>query len=47
VLIDEHLDRRRDHSPTLYALMMLELWARRFLDGAPTISPGTKGGAYA
>jgi asparagine synthase (glutamine-hydrolysing) len=33
-LVDEHLARRRDHGPRLWALLMLELWCRRFLDGS-------------
>jgi len=32
-LVDEHLAGRRDHGPRLWALLMLELWCRRFLDG--------------
>lgn len=31
-LVDEHLSRRWDHSARLWALLMLELWARNFLD---------------
>jgi asparagine synthase (glutamine-hydrolysing) len=31
-LIDEHVDSRRDHAYQLWALLMLELWARRWLD---------------
>ncbi len=31
-LIDEHVDSRRDHAYKLWALLMLELWARRWLD---------------
>jgi asparagine synthase (glutamine-hydrolysing) len=31
-LIDEHVDSRRDHAYKLWALLMLELWARRYLD---------------
>jgi asparagine synthase (glutamine-hydrolysing) len=34
-LIDEHADSRRDHAYKLWALLMLELWARRWLDGRP------------
>ena len=30
-LIDEHVDSRRDHAYKLWALLMLELWARRYL----------------
>jgi asparagine synthase (glutamine-hydrolysing) len=34
-LIDEHLSGRRDQSVRMWALVMLELWCRRFLDSAP------------
>jgi asparagine synthase (glutamine-hydrolysing) len=33
VLLDEHERGRRDHSTGLWALLMLELWQRRFVDG--------------
>jgi asparagine synthase (glutamine-hydrolysing) len=32
VLLDEHDRRRRDHSTQLWALMMLELWYRKYVD---------------
>jgi asparagine synthase (glutamine-hydrolysing) len=32
-LVDEHVDGRREHSFRLWALLMLELWFRRHLDG--------------
>ena len=32
LLLDEHERDRRDHSPALWALLMLELWHRRFVD---------------
>ncbi len=32
VLLDEHERGRRDHSMSLWALVMLELWQRQFLD---------------
>jgi len=31
-LLDEHFQRRRDHSPRIWRLLMLELWHRNFLD---------------
>jgi asparagine synthase (glutamine-hydrolysing) len=34
LLFDEHERQRRDHSHQLWALFMLELWHRTFLDGA-------------
>ena len=33
-VVAEHLDGRRDHALRIWGLMTLELWARRFLDGA-------------
>lgn len=33
LLLKEHAARRRDHSYSLWALFMLELWHRRFVDG--------------
>ena len=33
-LVDEHIARRADHSHRLWTLMMLEAWARTFLDRA-------------
>jgi len=38
VLLDEHRRGRRDHSSKLWALMMLELWHRQFLDDSKTTS---------
>jgi asparagine synthase (glutamine-hydrolysing) len=32
VLLNEHEQRRRDHSQGLWALLMLELWHRHFMD---------------
>ena len=32
----EHLDGRGSHADRLWALMILELWMRQYLDGAPT-----------
>ena len=34
-LLREHESTQADHSQRLYALLMLELWCRRFLDGSP------------
>jgi asparagine synthase (glutamine-hydrolysing) len=34
VLLDEHERGRRDHSTGLWALLMLELWQRQFVDNA-------------
>jgi asparagine synthase (glutamine-hydrolysing) len=31
-LVQEHVDRRADRTPHLYALLMLELWFRAFVD---------------
>ena len=33
-LIDEHVASQRDHAYKLWALLMLELWARRYLDAS-------------
>ena len=33
-LLDEHCTRRRDHHNRLWALLMLELWFRMWIDGA-------------
>lgn len=33
ILLEEHAKNRRDHSHALWALWMLELWHRRFVDG--------------
>ena len=38
VLLDEHERGRRDHSMSLWALLMLELWHRQFFD-SPRVSP--------
>jgi asparagine synthase (glutamine-hydrolysing) len=35
-LVVEHETGRRDHGARLWALLMLELWCRRFLDGRPS-----------
>jgi asparagine synthase (glutamine-hydrolysing) len=36
VLLDEHERERRDHTSSLWALFMLELWHRTFLDARPS-----------
>ncbi len=33
-LIDEHLEGRREHGHRLWALVMLELWFRNYIDGS-------------
>jgi asparagine synthase (glutamine-hydrolysing) len=33
-LVEEHVTGRWDHSYRLWALLVLELWQQRFLDGA-------------
>jgi len=35
VLLDEHARGRRDHSPRLWSLFMLESWFRMFVDCEP------------
>jgi len=34
-LIAEHLARRANHNHTLWALMNLALWHRRYIEGTP------------
>ena len=36
-VVDEHRRGRRDHALSMWSLMMLELWCRRFLDGADVV----------
>jgi asparagine synthase (glutamine-hydrolysing) len=38
VLLDEHERGRRDHSASLWALFVLELWQRTFVDKAANAS---------
>lgn len=33
-ILDEHFDGRRDHSPRIWRLLMMELWHRNFLEDA-------------
>jgi len=40
-LLDEHFRGRRDHSPRIWRLLMLELWHRNFLE--PLAARGKKG----
>jgi asparagine synthase (glutamine-hydrolysing) len=37
LLFDEHRRHRRDHSPQLWALFMLELWHRAYADPSPSV----------
>ena len=37
VLLDEHERGRRDHSMSLWALFMFQLWHREYVDGSSTI----------
>ena len=41
-LLDEHDTGRGDHGPRLWALLMLELWWRRFLDQPLQRTPGER-----
>jgi len=41
-LMAEHVSGRRDHAPRLWALLMFELWHRRYLDGSCRSSEGTQ-----
>ena len=49
LLIDEHERGRRDHSTQLWALFMLELWYRTFVDdgGAAALARAAEAGAVA
>ena len=49
LLLDEHGRGRRDHSPRLWALFMLELWHRTFVDdgGAAALARAAEAGAVA
>ena len=38
VLLDEHERGRRDHAAELWALFVLELWQRTFIDQARAVS---------
>ena len=35
LILDEHHKGRRDHSFPLWALLILELWHRRYIDHSP------------
>jgi asparagine synthase (glutamine-hydrolysing) len=43
LLLDEHRRGRRDHSPALWALFVLELWHRTFVDRAGVSCPQASG----
>jgi asparagine synthase (glutamine-hydrolysing) len=46
-ILDEHFDGRRDHSPRIWRMLMLELWHRNFLETAsqlPAIAGSPVGG---
>ncbi len=49
VMLDEHERGRRDHSARLWALFMLELWHRTFVDdgGAASLARAAEAGAVA
>jgi len=49
LLLDEHEGGRRDHSARLWALFMLELWHRTFVDdsGAAALARAAEAGAVA
>jgi asparagine synthase (glutamine-hydrolysing) len=38
LILDEHHKGRRDHSFSLWALLILELWHRRYIDHSPRVS---------
>jgi len=38
LILDEHHKGRRDHSFSLWALLILELWHRRYIDHSPPVS---------
>ena len=40
-LVAEHIDGKREHSHRLWALLMLELWFRQYLD-VPTSEPSSR-----
>src|SRR5205085_1418063 len=40
-LLDEHEHGRRDHSTQLWALFMLELWHRAYVDDVKAVAPAT------
>jgi len=41
-LLDEHFRGRRDHSDTIWRLLMFELWHRNFLERIPKSDPGAE-----
>jgi asparagine synthase (glutamine-hydrolysing) len=44
-LVEEHVSGARDHAYRLHTLLVLELWHREFIDGAPRPAAGTPPGA--
>jgi asparagine synthase (glutamine-hydrolysing) len=42
LILDEHRKGRRDHSQPLWALLILELWHRRYIDRSPRIPQSTE-----
>ena len=45
-LWDEHQTGRQNHGPTLWKLLMLDAWARRYLHAAPPDYPQLKTNFY-
>jgi asparagine synthase (glutamine-hydrolysing) len=42
LILDEHHKNRRDHSFPLWALLILELWHRRYIDHSPRTSEASE-----
>ena len=45
LILDEHHKNRRDHSFPLWALLILELWHRRYIDHSPRTSEASESSA--